>query len=272
VKKRHPILRRVPGARQWIEKIERLEAERDRLSRRVERLQGLLDNVPPPVARREEYKDVWSELSATRNSARLHVGGFEEEEIFEATGAKTKETLLVTVGLNSQDTVVEIGCGVGRVGKPLAGLCRKWIGCDVSPNMLRFAAERLQGLDNVELREINGYDLQPLADASADVVYSTIVFMHLEEWDRYNFVLEAYRVLRPGGRLYVDNVNLCSQEGWEVFERHREFAPKERPAYITKCSTPAELATYLKRAGFKSVQCQEDGLWIRAWGVKADRA
>ena len=277
MKRKHPLLRRIPGTRQWIIKIERLEAERGRLQARIRKLERRLDQaltaVPPRreesvSARREQYKIVWTNLSATEGSARFHIGGFTQEELFESTGLETKNILLETVGIDQRDTVVEIGCGVGRVGRQLADKCRKWIGCDVSPNMLRFATERLKGFDNVEFYEINGYDLQPLQSESADVVYCTIVFMHLEEWDRYGFVLEAYRILRPGGRIFIDNVNLCSDAGWEVFERHREFSPDARPAHISKSSTPSELTTYLARAGFVSIRVLEEGAWVRVWGVK----
>src|SRR5438477_5702108 len=83
----------------------------------------------------------------------------------------------------------------------------------------------IKGLSNVELVEISGYNLSGVADASVDVVYCTVVFMHLECWDRYNYVSEAFRALRPRGRIYVDNINLCSEGGWKVFETHRAFLP-----------------------------------------------
>jgi ubiquinone/menaquinone biosynthesis C-methylase UbiE len=230
------------------------------------RLESLVEI--PPQLRRSEYKAVWTELSRTTSSAKWHVGGVEDESWFEVTGVATKETLTKTVGINQMDTVVEIGCGVGRVGKQIAPLCRKWIGCDVSPHMLKLAAERLKGLGNVELHEINGFDLQPLADGSVDVVYSTVVFMHLEEWDRFNYVSEAHRVLRPGGRIYVDNVNLCSDEGWQVFEAHRQIPSDLRPAHITKHSTMSELKTYLERARFTEIRSREVGQFIQVWGTK----
>jgi SAM-dependent methyltransferase len=94
-------------------------------------------------------------------------------------------------------------------------------------------------------------DLRPINDNSIDVAYCTVVFMHLESWDRYSYVKEALRVLRPGGKLYVDNVNLCCDGGWAIFETHRKFSPAERPDHITVCSTPQELQEYLKRAGFE---------------------
>jgi SAM-dependent methyltransferase len=116
--------------------------------------------------------------------------------------------------------------------------------------------------------EISGYDLSGVADALVDVVYCTVVFMHLESWDRYNYISDAFRVLRPGGRIYVDNINLCSDGGWKVFETHRAFSPANRPPHMTQNSTPQEIETYLRRAGFSEIQIRTDDDWIRAWGIK----
>jgi len=114
--------------------------------------------------------------------------------------------------------------------------------------------------------ETSGYDLKPIADVSVDLVYCTAVFMHLEQWDRYNYVEEAFRVLRAGGKLYVDNVDLCSEKGWEIFQRHRQFRPETRPAHITECSTPQELEEYLWRAGFEDIQTFEGNELVSVWG------
>jgi SAM-dependent methyltransferase len=223
-----------------------------------------MEHQPP----RSEYKKVWSALSDTEDRAKLHVIGVTEEAALEATGKETLRFLQDSVCIGKDDVVLEIGCGVGRVGKVVAPRCRKWIGCDVASNMLSLTADRLKDLSNVELVELSGYDLSGVADASVDVVYCTVVFMHLESWDRYNYILEAFRVLRPGGRIYVDNINLCSDGGWKVFEIHRAFSPASRPPHMTQNSTPQEIETYLKRAGFSDVQIRTDDDWIRAWGTK----
>jgi SAM-dependent methyltransferase len=217
---------------------------------------------------RSEYKRVWSGLSITLDQAKRHVIGVTEEAALEATGEETLRFLEQSVGIRKNDVVLEIGCGIGRVGRFVAPLCQKWIGCDVASNMLSLTAERLKDLPNVELKEISGYDLSGVADASADVVYCTVVFMHLEQWDRYNYVLEAFRVLRPSGRIYIDNINLCSEGGWRVFETHRAMLPTSRPPHMTQNSTPQELETYLRRAGFSNVQIRTDDDWVRASGVK----
>ena len=70
------------------------------------------------------------------------------------------------------------------------------------------------------------------------------------------------------GRIYVDNINLCSDGGWKVFETHRAFSPTNRPPHMTQNSTPQEIETYLKRAGFSDVRIRTDDDWIRASGIK----
>ena len=219
---------------------------------------------------RGDYKSVWTALSSTKEDAYMVVSGYTDEEKFHADAEDTLAILRETVGLRREETFLEIGCGVGRVGRVLAPFVKEWIGCDVSDNMLRIARRRLLGLANTRLQEVSGYDLQPIPDASVDAVYTTVVFMHLEEWDRYNYVLEAMRVLKPGGRFYCDNVDLASKAGWAVFEESRtRFKPQERPAQISKCSTQPELETFLKRAGFADVRVAGRlDFWAYAWGVK----
>ncbi len=219
---------------------------------------------------RGDYKSVWNSLSGSKEAAYLVVSGYTDEDKFHADAEDTADILRETVGVRPDDIILEIGCGVGRVGRVLSPFVKQWIGCDVSTNMLRLAGRRLLGLDNIRLQEVSGYDLQPIADASVDVVYTTVVFMHLEEWDRYNYVLEAMRVLKPGGRFYCDNVDIASPAGWAVFEESRKtFKPKERPAQISKCSSQPELEAFLKHAGFADVKVAGRlNFWAYAWGTK----
>jgi ubiquinone/menaquinone biosynthesis C-methylase UbiE len=217
---------------------------------------------------RSDYKSTWTAVSKTLSSARMSVAFTEDERELDRSGAATTQFLLDNVGIDSDDVVLEIGCGVGRVGKHMAPRCRRWIGADVSPNMLRFASENLGGLPNVEFVELSGYDLRPIASETIDVVYCTVVFPHLSQWDRYSYVEDAFRVLRPAGKLYVDNVNLCSESGWRIFQEHRRIPPLERIPEIGECSTPEELIEYLRRAGFESIQSKPGDELIAVWGRK----
>ena len=162
-----------------------------------------------------------------------------------------------------------LGAALAGWGRVLAPLVKQWIGCDVSSQMLGHARRRTLGLDNVRLQEVSGYDLAPIADASVDAVYTMVVFMHLDEWDRYNYVLEAMRILKPGGRFYCDNANIADDLGWAMFEDVRKhFAPKERPAHVSKCSSVPEIETFLRRAGFVDCHVATRPVWVYGWGRK----
>ena len=219
---------------------------------------------------RGDYKSVWNSLAGSKRDAYLVVSGYTDEDQFHADAEDTVDILRETVGVRADDVFLEIGCGVGRVGRVLSPFVKEWVGCDVSSKMLRLAGRRLLGLPKARLQEISGYDLQPIPDASVDVVYTTVVFMHLEEWDRYNYVLEAKRVLKPGGRFYCDNVDLASERGWAVFEESRlTFPPGGRPPQISKCSTQPEIEAFLKRAGFGDVHVAGRlDFWAYGWAVK----
>lgn len=217
---------------------------------------------------RNDYKGTWNRLAFFEHDAKIGVAGITDEDVFRRSAVETVALLRTCVGLRPEDEILEIGAGVGRVGAALAPLCKTWIGTDVSKHMVAHMKRRLAGLANVEIVEISGYDLAAIPSASVDLVYCTVVFMHLEEWDRFNYIAEAFRVLKPGGRLLVDNVNLMSDQGWAFFEVHRAFEPHRRKPSISKTSTPQELRTYLTRAGFTEIQQKLRGMWVVAYGVK----
>jgi SAM-dependent methyltransferase len=92
--------------------------------------------------------------------------------------------------------------------------------------------------------------------------------MHLDEWDRYRYVNEMYRVLKPGGRVYYDNFNLLSNEGWDFFLAQCRCDPTDRPPNISKSSTPQELQQYAEKAGFEGLKLYTSRQWVSIWGRK----
>ena len=167
----------------------------------------------------------------------------------------TVRNLSELAGITVQDDVLEFGCGVGRIGRELAPLCRSWTGSDISKNMLTYASERLGGLGNVRLKLLQGEGLSEFADSSFDVVYCTNMLAHLDEIDRWYYVQDAFRVLRPGGRLFIDTIDVESDEGWAMFVQgpspHLESA---RLPFMPRFSTAAELKNYAHRAEFAQVE------------------
>jgi ubiquinone/menaquinone biosynthesis C-methylase UbiE len=98
------------------------------------------------------------------------------------------------------ETVVDIGCGIGRMTRALAARADRVIAIDVSGEMLTRARSLNAHLDNVEWIHGDGQSLAPIADASADGCFSHVVFQHLPDPDTtLAYVRDMGRVLRPGG-------------------------------------------------------------------------
>jgi SAM-dependent methyltransferase len=208
---------------------------------------------------RWNYKENWNQLSSgSSEEARKSISGCSDDKRWDDSGINSYEYLKRTIGVEKKDIFLEIGCGSARIGKILAKHCEHWTGVDVSGEMIKYAASELANYPNISLKEISGFDLQGLNDDSFTKVYCVVVYMHLDEWERYSYVLESHRVLKEGGKLLINNVNLCSEDGWKFFEELRKIPPSERPLYISKTSTPQELTQYMKMAGFIDIEVIED--------------
>jgi SAM-dependent methyltransferase len=220
------------------------------------------------VAGRHEYGRVWDSVAQSRSDAMKAVAGHDSDAEWERSGRSTADDIAAETGLTSADTVLDIGCGAGRVGVHVAPRVQKWIGADVSREMLGHTRAALGTAANVELIHLTGDGLPASLDGTIDVVYCTTVFMHLEEWDRYRYLQAAFRALTPGGRLYVDSFSLLSEDGWALFEQMAALPPAERPPHISKASTPQELQTFVEKAGFEAIRVRGGKLFVTIVGRK----
>jgi ubiquinone/menaquinone biosynthesis C-methylase UbiE len=116
-----------------------------------------------------------------------------------------KSRLIDQAGLQPGERVLDLGCGTGtlaiqaKLGQPSATI----VGLDGDPEVLR-RARRKAAEAGVEVELDEGYSTElPYADASFDVVLSTLFFHHLTSSDKRRTATEVLRVLRPGGRLHV---------------------------------------------------------------------
>jgi SAM-dependent methyltransferase len=203
---------------------------------------------------RRQYSEVWDALAASPLLARTAACGHESERRLRRSAEIPVNNLIELTDVRPQDDILEIGCGVARIGLELAPRCHSWTGTDISANMLATAAERLRGTNNTRLIKLQGIGLDELESDSFDLVYLTNMLSHLDEMDRWRYAKDAFRVLRPGGRLFIDNVDIESEEGWAAFS-HTALTSQEseRPPYLPTPSTAAELRTYALRAGFRQV-------------------
>jgi SAM-dependent methyltransferase len=133
--------------------------------------------------------------------------GEADEKKAEASAVKALETrILKGVDLDRCVAVLEIGCGIGNLLKPLSALVKEAHGVDISGEMLRLAGERLRDCPNVFLHKTDGY-LGMLQDNYFGLVFSSGVFIHFpSKLLVYEYFKEVARVLKPGGifRFHVD--------------------------------------------------------------------
>ena len=100
--------------------------------------------------------------------------------------------------------ILEAGCGAGMGLPPLADVARSVQAGDVDAGNLRAAESACAGYANVALRTFDAQEL-PFSDESFDVVLLFEAIYYLP--DARRFLEEAWRVLRPAGRLLIVTVN-----------------------------------------------------------------
>jgi arsenite methyltransferase len=223
---------------------------------------------------REGYAQIAKDGGSCRStsSSSCCCGGNSAEKISKGVGYSDEDLKSVPDGANlglgcgnplaleslkKGETVLDLGSGAGFdcfLAANAVGPTGKVIGVDMTSEMLEKARENAKKGDykQVEFR-LGEIENLPVADNSVDIIISNCVINLSPNKDRV--FAEAFRVLKPGGRLMVSDIVLLQELP--------DFIKKSVLAYvgcITGASMKDAYLNSISAAGFKDVRVlKEDG-------------
>jgi len=167
--------------------------------------------------------------------------------------------------LKEGEVVVDLGAGGGFdcfLAAKQVGRRGRVIGVDMTPEMVSKAREnaRKGSFANVEFR-LGEIEHLPVADNTADVILSNCV-INLSP-DKAQVYREAYRVLKPGGRMAISDVVAVVRIPSAVkrdFEKHS--------GCVAGAAAVGELEQMLRDAGFSDIRVipkKESAAFIKDW-------
>jgi len=168
-------------------------------------------------------------------------------------------------GLKSGETVMDLGSGAGFdcfLAAKNVGSSGRVIGVDMTPEMVEKARQHAEtrGISNVEFR-LGEIEHLPAADNSIDVIMSNCV-INLSP-DKSAVFNEAFRVLKPGGRLAISDIVATKSLPPQV---------RNNLSMLTGCVGGAERIEDVKQmlweAGFKDVRIEslvQSREFIKEW-------
>ena len=162
--------------------------------------------------------------------------------------------------LKEGEVVLDLGSGGGIdcfLAASAVGQTGKVIGIDMTPEMLQLArdnAEKMQ-VSNVEFR-LGEIENLPVADNSVDVVISNCV-INLSP-DKARVFKEAYRALKPGGRVMVSDIVLLKELSESIKNDMTAWA-----GCVAGASQKEEYLATIVAAGFKDVEIVSEAMSSR---------
>jgi arsenite methyltransferase len=208
---------------------------------------GCSSNVATDISKRVGYSD--QDIESVPDGANLGLGCGNP---------------VALASLKKGDIVLDLGSGAGFdcfLAANTVGKSGKVIGVDMTPEMIEKAREnaRRGGYQNVEFR-LGEIEHLPTADNSVDVIISNCVINLSPEKDRV--FKEAFRILKPGGRLMVSDIILLNELPDSI--------KKSVAAYIgcvAGASLKDEYLENIKAAGFKEVAVVDETSFPSGQGV-----
>lgn len=174
--------------------------------------------------------------------------------------------------LKPGETVLDLGSGAGFdcfLASKSVGPSGKVIGVDMTPEMLTKARANAAKTNatNVEFR-LGQIEQLPVADNTVDAIISNCV-INLSP-DKPQVFREAFRVLKPGGRIAIADIVRTAELPSEIASDLAALC-----GCVAGAASVSELETMLRDSGFEEIRVQPKDVskeFIRTWTSGRDAA
>ena len=116
-------------------------------------------------------------------------------------------------------SVLDFGCGVGRLSRALAEHFQTVVGLDVADSMIRRAQLLNSDVPRCRFRTNRPPHLKVFADGQFDVVYSRLVLQHIPPRLLKRYIPELVRVTATGGALVFQLPGVIAHDSEELYKR-----------------------------------------------------
>jgi len=163
-----------------------------------------------------------------------------------------EDTPFLSRFINSNSTVLDVGCGTGRVIRNMAPLCKKIYGLDTSRISLKLAEKTMRS-KNVQLVHGDCTNMKMFTNSMFNLIFSRAVIVHLSREDTFLMLRESKRLLKPNGITSHDFPLLSDY--WNQFAQRailRDFSFM-RPKYYTL----EEIKIIFNRLNFEIIEIKK---------------
>jgi SAM-dependent methyltransferase len=197
------------------------------------------------------YKDAWD----LDHSHAIHYGYRDEKaRNFRASLLRMNEVMLEAAGISQTDHVLDAGCGIGGSSFFLAThVGSKVTGISLSERQVNCANDLAgkKGLDTLVNFQVADYCNTPFQNNSFDVVWGCESICYAS--DKELFIQEAFRLLKPGGRLVVADGFVTKFENND----HHYIRNWLNGWQVNYLESPSRFEDLMKKQGFENTSYRD---------------